>query len=177
MIELWLTVGEVGSLLLSSRDRCAAKSEGVTGLSPAACRVYRKAVTDLPAFATRKRCGRDSGQEPVGFYREAVRGLSPGWRLWDEQRIEARSADKIIAQGGGLAEPWVRGNKKRVALKERKKKDPGTVSSSSNSTAFYCSALDRFLRSFRAARFTADTQGSAKPPPWEPVGFEAGVER
>src|SRR4029077_12008343 len=38
---------------------------------------------------------------------------------------------------------------------------------------FMAPRLERFFRSFRAnALFVAGTQGSVKPPPWEPVGFE-----
>jgi hypothetical protein len=59
--------------VVSSHRKSLAKSEG---------------VKDLPAFATRKRCGRDLAQEPVGFWsrfcnaaterREALAGCTPG---------------------------------------------------------------------------------------------------
>ena len=39
-----------------------------------------------------------------------------------------------------------------------------------------CVRTDSFALSGLCA-FVIDTQGSAKPAPWEPVGFEGGAER
>jgi hypothetical protein len=44
------------------------------------------------------------------IYRKAVQDSAQGVGL-GMSTIEARSADKIIAQGGGFAEPWVPGTK------------------------------------------------------------------
>jgi hypothetical protein len=54
-------------------------------LNPGACRTYREAVTDLPAFATRKRCGRDSAQAAFADYG------APDWllRTRTPQRVAA----------------------------------------------------------------------------------------
>jgi len=56
----------------------------------------------------------------------------------------------------------------RTALKERQKtRDVAAYRHPRILRSLYCPAFDRFFRSFRATCFfTANTQGSAKPPPW-----------
>jgi hypothetical protein len=65
----------------------------------------------------------------------------------------------------------------RTALKERQKtRDVAAYRHPRISRGFYCSAFERFFRSFRATRFfTTNTQGSAKPPPWAKFLYAFGV--
>jgi len=67
--------------------------------------------------------------------------------------------------------------KMRTALKERQKtRDVAAYRHPRISRGLYCSAFERFLRSFRATRFfTTNTQGSAKPPPWAKFLYASGV--
>jgi len=69
--------------------------------------------------------------------------------------------------------------KKRLALKERNRsRDLAELSSSSDDNVG--SSIDGRTDSFALSELIAlviGTQGSAKPPPWEPVGFEGGAER
>ena len=67
----------------------------------------------------------------------------------------------------------------RTALKERQKtRDGAAYRHPRILRGLYCSKFDGFLRSFRATRFfTANTQGSAKPPPRLRKAYVAATRR
>ncbi len=67
----------------------------------------------------------------------------------------------------------------RTALKERQKtRDVAAYRHPRISRGLYCSAFERFFRSFRATRlFTTNTQGSAKPPPRLRKAYVAATRR
>jgi hypothetical protein len=86
-------------------------------------------------------------------------------------------AYKNLAQGGGLAEPWVLVVKKRVALEERKNPSTAEQKKAAQYSRMTISCdVAGFLPLLQSGpRLTLNTQGSAEPPPWAKFLYAFGV--